>query len=293
MRAQTIGSDKLSEEINLVNRYFQQRNLNLEKIPAIEITDAVNCYLGFVDREKTSIQLSVVSDSVGRKVTLAHEFTHVYRSQFNKNEEVWLDEGLAKFIEYQFSSVWPVSYDDRLGKNSFLNLGKTTLQGGNNFSCGGDGYVASFYFVLYLYNHFGGEYLLRELLTSPHSGWENILGAIQSISNKKIITLDSQWFSKESLLRHFALAIWENDAYLAKYSLLKLDSKFQGLKNLKPKLQPIILSAPKDEVRIFYSQKYIGNSGAREIYAVFDEGTTTVRPAQPGDRPAVFIYLYY
>lgn len=293
IKTQADETEKIKDETLQVVNYFQIRNFKLEKIPAVKFAPPTNCYSGFVDEDKTNIQLSLNADSVERKVTLAHELTHVYRSQFNKSEELWLDEGLAKFIEYQYSSVWPVSYDDLLAKDSYLNLGNTSLKGLNNFSCKGDGYRASFYFVLYLYNHFGGEVLLRKLLTSSKSGWDNILTAIQETAAQRIISIEPQWLSKESIVRHFAVAIWENNPYLAKYSLFSLDTKFIGLRNTNVALPAKLNPPPANEIRIFYSKKFIANHNAKEIISIFDDKDTLIRHASPQDQPTVFVYLYY
>jgi hypothetical protein len=98
---------------------------------------------------------------------------------------------------------------------------------------GGDGYAFSFWLVTYLQRHFGGEILLKKLLTSPLSGWENVTTAIRQWIVESGSSIPLELVTKESLLRHFAVAVLVNDPYAAKYGLFFIDSEFEPLKSLK------------------------------------------------------------
>ena len=239
------------------------------------------------------ISISPLLTSSETQLTLVHEFVHAYREQFNQDEEVWLNEGLAKFIEYQYSTVWPVSYMERLRKKPIINLSSQVDDGmTNNYAPKGDGYPASFFLVQYLYNHFGHEKFLKKVLTSSKSGWNNVISAIQELIKSNFIAMPISFVSKENILRHFAVSLWMNDMYLAKYALFQLDQKYEPLAKLNIAKFPPISAPDKDAVKIQFSDKY-QNSNAKNVYSILSYEPFVIKSADPNDKAIVFIYLFY
>jgi hypothetical protein len=140
---------ELTQITEQIQKYLCQVNLCLNVIPNIEINPELKNY-GFFFRKTHSIQLSPSADTGQLKLSLLHEYTHAIRYHYNQNELLWLDEGLANLMEYRFSGIWPVSYSTKLRQELNLILSNSE----EDFKPQGRGYVGSFLFIVYLYNHF-------------------------------------------------------------------------------------------------------------------------------------------
>jgi hypothetical protein len=247
-------------------------------------------YLAYFHRDKRRISLTRGLDSIATQLNLVHELTHAYRDQFNHEEETWLDEGLAKFMEYQYSRVWPVSYQERLKKNPEIRLRNDEGDYKN-----GPGYVSAFYLVLYLYNHFGGEALLKKLLESNVTGWSNILSSIGEIKKEGRTAIDASIISKASILRHFALALWLNDPYAAKYGLFAIDSQYEAIPHPTASsldLATTQLNREAGEARLVFSDKFVPNNAA-EVYAITSRNPLKIERPQDTKSAEVYIYIFH
>jgi hypothetical protein len=58
-------------------------------------------FQGFFNRVRKEIWINANVDPINEQLYLVHEYVHAYRQQFNVKEAMWLEEGLAKFFEYQ------------------------------------------------------------------------------------------------------------------------------------------------------------------------------------------------
>lgn len=172
---------------------------------------------------------SGLMESVQIRVTMVHELIHIFRNQYNSHEEYWLNEGLAQLIESEFIGIWPQDKFDALNKLNYIFLSDKDI----DFQPQGKGYAPAYFFMKYLYNRFGGLRLLRELITSPHSGWDNIESALIKLKQEKIISIPIEYLNRKSIWSHFALAILLNHPAYANYGLFLLDYNFQDIK-LKP-----------------------------------------------------------
>jgi hypothetical protein len=265
----------------------------LEKTPPL-VLEKVEGYLGYVDGTSSQVSISPDLDSGDTQLALVHEFTHVYRAQFNPREDLWLNEGLAKLMEYQYSGVWPLLYIRRLRENPVLTLGPIydSEKKEVNYAANGMGYQSSFFMLLYLYNHYGQEKLISKLLRSPKSGWDNVITAIQELQHEGQLPMSAEVLTKESILRHFAVALWLNDNYSAKYGLFHLDSQYEPLSQVADlKLSALTPTAP-GLVQIQFSRQFAATS-AEEVYSLLSEQPFVIQSAEPGDQPRVFIYLSY
>jgi hypothetical protein len=204
--------------------FLCQRSYCLRASPTLEL-DPMLSSLGYFHGPSNTLKLFPSNDNLQLQLTLVHEYTHAFRYQFNPDEEIWLDEGIANFMEYKYSGVWPVSYQTALHAEHQIEWSNSAL----DFGAQGKGYRGAFFFIAYLYNHFGGDRILRELLMSNLSGWENIASSLQKSLDSTRSTIEPQILSKSSLVRHFAVALWLNDPYSARYGLFQLDPSFEGL----------------------------------------------------------------
>ena len=129
-------------------------------------------------RDVILMDLRVAEADTLRK-SLAHELQHVFRFHAAtpaadpaarlSGEELWLDEGLSKFAEYYLDS-----FPER-GMKEFL-AAPTPLEGleFTNGESRGVEYFNAFFYVYYLYQHFGGLTLIRQMIEAPEVGERNV-----------------------------------------------------------------------------------------------------------------------
>ncbi len=143
---------------------------------------------------------------------------------------------------------------------------------GRLYGRNGPGYVYSFLFMSYLYNRFGGEKLLRKLLESPRSGWDNVLDAIHELIGEGNLAIPATLINQASILRHFGAALWLNNAYIAKYSLFFIAPEYEPLgdeNSPRPKCngQSVSTFSPLNgESRIEFCKN--PSTRAREVYGL-------------------------
>lgn len=281
----------LQEHARHAKTFLCERGFCLEKIPPLYLEEVAG-YLGYVDRDLSRISISPKLDAGDTQLALVHEFTHVYRARFNPNEETWLNEGLAKIIEYQYSGVWPVSYAERLVRNPNLNFDGRNFEGRpSNYGPQGDGYMASFFLTLYLYNHFGQNKFLQKVLSSKFSGWENVLTSIHELNDEGTVQIPRELISKESILRHFAVSLWMNDMFSATYALFYLDPHFEPLSQSKLAQMKTLVHS-EHSTRIQFSKEY-RTSNANEVYSILSYEPFKIKTAEATDPALVYIYLFY
>lgn len=213
-------------------------------------------HVGYFQKNPPEIWIEKNLNTINKKLVFVHELSHVYRNSHNPQESRWLDEGLAKFWEYKFSNeIWPVSYNTRFNKNPILFLSNDEKHYGKD----GDGYISSFYFIIYLYDHFGGEALIQKLMTSHLSGWDSITNAINELRQEGLIKIPAEFSTPFAIFKHLAVALWTNEAYAAKYGLFYLNPNFEPMSSVaKPNFtnnsyrKPFRLTS--EDSWIFYSQ---------------------------------------
>ena len=92
------------------------------------------------------------------EATLAHEYFHLIHYNYNPNEDVWLEEGLAVFAEHLagFNSGYTSYLQDIVGNGFFLHAFDESL---TYFAQTLEHYGNSFLFVLYFYEQFGLNFI--------------------------------------------------------------------------------------------------------------------------------------
>ena len=243
-------------------------------------------YNGYYHLNEGYISVLPSQSSLGVLMTLVHEYTHVYRSEFNKHEETWLSEGLAKLVEYKVSTVWPESYQRKLKVKPWLVYENSERRYGVN----GDGYSDSFWLVYYLYQHFGGDQFLNKILQSELSGWSNVLGAITELQASGVIAKNTSIINQDAILRHFALAMLLNDQFAAKYSLFFMGPDYTPLSSsgfTESSLKDLTTGPNR---QIIYS-KIAADSRAREKYVVKSLNPLVIEPVRASGTDKGLYYI--
>ncbi len=262
-----------------------QFNLCVKKKVTIE-PENYKSYFGYYHINENKISVRSDQTEFGMVLTLAHEYTHVYRSEYNKNEETWLSEGLAKLIEYKVSTVWPESYQRKLKAKPLLIYENSERRYGVN----GDGYSDSFWLVYYLYQHFGGDEFLTRVLQSKLSGWKNILNVIDELQESATIAKNANIINQDVILRHFAVAMLVNDKYAAKYSLFYMGPDYTSLIASGFAEQSLTGMSTRPNRQIIYSQKAV-DLLAREKYVVKSLDPLVVEPVSLSNSDKGLYYI--
>jgi hypothetical protein len=246
-------------------------------------------YFGYYHINENKISVRPDQTEFGMLLTLVHEYTHVYRSDYNKNEETWLSEGLAKLVEYKVSIVWPESYQRKLRFNPWLIYENSERRYGFN----GDGYSDSFWLVYYLYQHFGGDQFLIKALQSKLSGWENILNVIAELQDSGAIAQNINILNRDSILRHFAMAMLLNDQFAAKYSLFYMGPDYTPL-SLSGFTEPSLKDLTTGPSRQIIYSKIAANPRAREKFVVKSLNPLVIKPVHAGrtDKGLYYISIF-
>lgn len=154
---------------------------------------------------------------------LIHELTHLFRHQYNRYEERWLDEGLANLVKYLYLKKWPQEIQERIKKQNDFTLSNDE----NNYTITDkSGYDSSSLLLLYLYHRLGNESFLTELLKSEKTGWDSVENAAKKVSSNDRIKV---YLNRQSLLACFAIALLLNTNDLDSNSMYHFDFDYQPL----------------------------------------------------------------
>lgn len=103
----------------------------------------------------------------GYEITFAHEFEHLIHQDIDADEESWVDEGCADIAGYF------CGYGHSRGHIAYYLIyhpwTALTFWGGAL-----EDYGASYLFILYLYDHFGGEDFVVDLVLNPLNSIEGV-----------------------------------------------------------------------------------------------------------------------
>ncbi len=125
-------------------------------------------------RDFILIDLREAMESNALQYRLPHELQHVFRYHHNVNESDWLNEGLSEFIEYLVNDEFPVK-----SLMQTENLGLQNLTHDYATGAGDSDYFYNFFFVFYLYKHYGGRVLIQKLIQSREVGEASIDRALK------------------------------------------------------------------------------------------------------------------
>jgi hypothetical protein len=113
------------------------------------------------------------ADDIG---TIAHEFQHLIHFGHDDDEDTWLDEGASVFSEYLIGDN-PLSgtYGTTFKSNPDVSL---TYWDGSSSSLVFANYGASYTFMLYLAEHYGGDPLVQDLVERSADGIQSVEDAL-------------------------------------------------------------------------------------------------------------------
>ncbi len=111
------------------------------------------------------------------EATLAHEFQHMIEWNVHRNRDIWLDEGCSEIAMYANG------YDPGGVDTSFVLHPDTQLNAWDEPPNTGAHYGASYLFLRYLMDHYGGERFISNLLKQDTPGTSGIDQAIQQAGN--------------------------------------------------------------------------------------------------------------
>jgi len=183
-------------------------------------------FFGYVpkDNSRTIYISSAIRSHIEFQLNLAHELVHILRHQANPNEEYWLDEALAKYVEIQYANDWPLNYQEAIAAKKAFEIPSDAKE----FQVGGNGYAYTFFLFHYLYSHLGGDEFLRTLAKSHLSGWQAIEETALAMKTSGIISIPEKILNRQSLFTYFAYAMTLNDKFRAKYALFYVDSRLSA-----------------------------------------------------------------
>jgi len=108
--------------------------------------------------------------------TIAHEFQHLIHYGHDDDEETWLDEGASVFSEYLIGEHPLIgTYGTAFRSNPDVSL---TYWDGGSSSLVFANYGASYTFMLYLAEHYGGDPLVQDLVERSTNGIESVEDAL-------------------------------------------------------------------------------------------------------------------
>ncbi|MES2768002.1 MAG: hypothetical protein V4596_02560 [Bdellovibrionota bacterium] len=246
--------EKTQRAYNFLTKYIPDpidRNLYPIKI---ELTPLEN-YLGFVhhtDNENQTIKVhDNMKSAVEYQLVLIHELTHILRNAYQPNEERWIQEGLANLIQTLYAGQWPEGFENQFRNLKFYHLSNDI----EDYQIHSQGYLVSYFFMYYLYAHFGRELFIHDIATSSESGSKNIEAATLSYKKRNSSSIEPNFLTFDSIWTHFSFAVLLNDSYLAKYNLFFLDSSFSPTKDLLAELKDKHTSLCAFRRYCFYFQK--------------------------------------
>lgn len=170
----------------------------------------------------------------------AHELTHLIRYRASQSDPLWLNEGIARQVEYLLADFWPNSLNHETDALKNKKVITPTLfelsDSANDYKVQGQGYANSFLFMHYLLGRYGDLKLWSELIRSEKSGWDAIESWLENLSSRGVINLDADLLKRRAIWRHFAFALMFNDPNIVRSGLFLVDYKYQGALNSKSEI---------------------------------------------------------
>ena len=169
----------------------------------------------YIDSKKQSANSDVIQP------VIAHEFQHLIHWKHSPNEETWIDEGCADYAAFQCGySLY--QHIDAFQKTPNISLTDWAQMSQTNVLAH---YGASFLFMLYLHEHYGGTQTVAALVKNPLDG---ILGITHTLQARGMSRAFSDIFSD-----------WKVTNYLTTWRILGTLEKPFRYHTLTPAIQPL------------------------------------------------------
>ncbi|MBC8234995.1 hypothetical protein H8E77_36075, partial [bacterium] len=202
--------------------------------------------------------------------TIAHEFTHLMNWFQNggSSDETWLEEGVASFAEWKI-----YDYVHWIYVENFFNAPSTSLVSSNSTDIS---YGASFLFLLYLYEKYGGGQIIKNIVAQDKKGIAAINAALKKRSRTRPEFGDSMRFS--DVFNQWTIANFVNDT--RQDSLYGYDNNKMNKYRIKPNAKIIERNYPARRAGI------IDDWAA--AYVTFENPPPTLSIIFDGDSPGIF-----
>ena len=202
--------------------------------------------------------------------TIAHEFTHLMNWFQNggSSDETWLEEGVASFAEWKI-----YDYVHWIYVENFFNAPSTSLVSSNSTDIS---YGASFLFLLYLYEKYGGGQIIKNIVAQDKKGIAAINAALKKRSRTRPEFGDSIHFS--DVFNNWAIANFLNDT--RQNSLYGYDNDKMARYRIKPNAKIIERNYPARRTGV------IDDWAA--AYVTFEKPPPTLSIIFDGDSPGIF-----
>ena len=175
---------------------------------------------------------------------IAHEFQHLIHWKHSPNEETWIDEGCADYAAFQcgynlYQHVNAFQQTPHISLTDWSQMSQTNLLAH---------YGASFLFMLYLHDHYGGTQTVAALVRNPIDGF---LGITSTLQARGVPHTFSDIFED-----------WKVANYLTTWRALGIIDKRFRYHTLKPVIQPLFTH---DTYPILGTNKKLANFTAHGI----------------------------
>lgn len=138
--------------------------------------------------EREIIYISTDGGWGGVESTLAHEFQHMIHWHEHPNHDVWLNEGAA--VLASALNGYSVGVDSAFMKDADVQLNAWRSSPSEALA----NYGASFLFLEYLRSHYGGEKIIRSVVSAEGQGAEAIDNALAGLGHKETFAdVFQQW----------------------------------------------------------------------------------------------------
>lgn len=118
-------------------------------------------------------------ESITAREILAHEFQHLIHWRYDPNEELWINEGCSEFTSLFLCGYGTNGYSNRVRefeRNPEVSLVHWKSGMSNNLA----NYGASYLWILYLYEHYGGVSTISSLIANANSGIDGVNAVLLS-----------------------------------------------------------------------------------------------------------------
>ncbi|MGB9596370.1 MAG: hypothetical protein ACPL7B_08825, partial [Candidatus Poribacteria bacterium] len=118
-------------------------------------------------------------ESLTAREILAHEFQHLIHWKYDPDEEIWVNEGCSEYASLFLCGYGTNGYSDRVRefeKNPEVSLVYWKSGMSNSLAS----YGASYLWILYLYEHYGGVSTISSLISNPNNGIDGINSVLLS-----------------------------------------------------------------------------------------------------------------
>jgi len=105
---------------------------------------------------------------------LAHELQHLIHWNYDTNEDAWINEGCSEY------AMFLCGYNAGMHVKPFENEPDVSLVNWNGIQSGLSQYGATYLFMLYIHEHYGGKGTVKAILQNPTNGILSINSALRA-----------------------------------------------------------------------------------------------------------------